>query len=123
MALFDTDVLIDHLRGKAEAKNLIIEFKNEKNYCSVITSGEILFGMRKNEKKETLGLLNSFQEIPVDKEISRLAYDVKIKAKGHKLELYDCIIAATAIKYDQVLITKNGKHYPDKRLKLFLPKY
>ncbi len=123
MALFDTDVLIDHLRGKEEAKNTIIKFKNEKNYCSVITSGEILFGMRTKEKKDTLALLDSFEEIPVDKEIVRLFHDVKSKAKGHTLELYDCIIAATAIKYDQILVTKNGKHYPDKRLKLFVPKY
>ena len=123
MAIFDTDVLIDHLRGKVEAKSTIIEFKNEKNYCSVITSGEILFGMRKKESKETLALLDSFEEIPVDKEIVRLAHDVKSNAKGHTLELYDCIIAATAIKFEQILITKNEKHYPDKRLKLFIPKY
>ncbi len=123
MAIFDTDVLIDHLRGNAGAKNTITKFKSEKNHCSVITSGEILFGMRIKETKQTLALLDSFEELSVDKEIIRIASDVKLKAKGHKLELYDCVIAATAIKYDQLLVTKNKKHYPDKRLKLFIPEY
>ena len=30
MALLDTDVLIDHLRGKEEARTTLLKFKNEK---------------------------------------------------------------------------------------------
>jgi len=46
MALFDTDVLIHHIRGYEGARQVLLRFKVEQNYCSVITSGEILFGMR-----------------------------------------------------------------------------
>ena len=123
MALFDTDVLIDHLRGIEEAKKVLLSFRDEVNYCSVITSGEILFGVRESEKKQTFALLSSLEELPVDKEIVRLSHDVKTGAKGFQLELYDCIIAATALKFGQVLVTKNAKHYPDERLKRFIPDY
>ncbi len=51
------------------------------------------------------------------------AYEIKNLYKGYKLELYDCIIAATAINGDLILVTKSSKHYPDKRIKLFIPEY
>jgi len=123
MALFDTDVMIDHLRGNQGAYQLLLSYHEETNYCSVITTGEILFGMREEEKERTMVLLNSLNELSVDKNIIRLAHNIKEKAKGYRLELYDCIIAATALTFDQVLVTRNAKHYPDKRLKLFVPDY
>jgi predicted nucleic acid-binding protein len=61
--------------------------------------------------------------LPVDREIVRLALDIKEKAKGYQLELYDCIIAATALTHNQTLITRNSRHYPDDRLKVLIPNY
>ena len=123
MALFDTDILIDHLLNKQGATETILKFKNEKNFCSVITLGEILFGMRENEKDKTFKLLDSLKTIDVNKQIILLAHNVKTGAKGLDLELYDCIIAATAITEDLILVTKNASHYPDKRIKIFIPEY
>ena len=123
MALFDTDILIDHLLNKQDATETILKFKNEKNFCSVITLGEILFGMRENEKSKTFKLLDNLETIDVNKQIILLAHDVRTGAKGFDLELYDCIIAATAIAEDLILVTKNARHYPDKRIKIFIPEY
>lgn len=123
MALFDSDVLIDHLRSIAGAKTALLKFAGENNAISVLTAGEILFGMREEEKNRTMDLLNRFIAIPVDQSMVNLAYDIRSKAKGHKLELYDCIIAAASIIHGQTLVTRNVKHYPDKRLRLFIPKY
>jgi predicted nucleic acid-binding protein len=123
MALFDTDVLIDHLRGYEGAREVLLKFKDEKNYCSVITTGEILFGMREHERDKTFALINSLEEVVVDGEIVRLAHDVKSKATNVRLELNDCIIAAAAIKFNQVLVTRNARHYPDERLSLYVPDY
>ena len=125
MALFDTDVLIDHLRGYEGARKLLLKFKDERNYCSVITTGELLFGMREHERKKTFALIESLEEVNVNKEIVRLAHDVKSRAHAQniQLELNDCIIAATAIKFKQVLVTRNEKHYPDDQLTLFVPDY
>ena len=123
MALYDTDVLIDHLLDIYGASEAILKFKDENNSCSAITMGEILFGMRLSEANKTLQLINTLHILDVSKEIVLLAHEIKKIAKGFELELYDCIIAATAIINDQILVTRNAKHYPDKRLKLFIPKY
>ena len=123
MALFDTDVLIDNLLDRYGADQTLIRFKNEQNFCSVITIGEILFGMQSNEKEKTFKLLDSFIPLEVNKEIVLSAHEIKNNAKGYDLELYDCIIAATVIINDMVLVTKNAKHYPDKRIKIFIPQY
>jgi len=61
--------------------------------------------------------------LEVNKEIVLSAHEIKNNAKGHDLELYDCIIAATVIINDMILVTKNAKHYPDKRIKIFIPQY
>jgi len=123
MALFDTDVLIDNLLDRYGADQTLIRFKNEQNFCSVITMGEILFGMHSDEKKKTFKLLDSLVPLEVNKEIVLSAHEIKNNAKGHDLELYDCIIAATVIINDMVLVTKNARHYPDKKIKIFIPQY
>jgi len=123
MALYDTDILIDHLLNKQGAADTLLKFKTEKNFCSAIALGEILFGMREDEKDKTFKLLDSLKIIDVNKQIVLLAQEVKTAARGFDLELYDCIIAATAIINDLILVTKNGKHYPDKRVKIFIPEY
>ena len=123
MAMFDTDVLIDHLLGKPGATETILKFKNTVNFCSVITIGEILFGMRPSEKDKTFKLIDSFAPLCVDKKIVTDAYEIKNSCKCYKLGLYDCIIAATAIEADLILVTKNSMHYPDKRLRLITPEY
>ena len=123
MALFDTDILIDHLLNKPGATETLLKFKNTQNYCSVITIGEILFGMKENENNKTFELINNLREINIDKAIVMSAFKIKNLAKGFNLELYDCIIAATALEYDLILVTRNSKHYPDKRFKIFIPEY
>jgi predicted nucleic acid-binding protein len=123
VALFDTDILIDHLLNKSGATETLLKFKDTQNYCSVITIGEILFRMKENENSKTYELINNLKEINVDKSIIVSAFEIKKIAKGFNLELYDCIIAATAIKYDLILVTRNAKHYPDGWLKIFIPEY
>ncbi len=123
MALFDTDVLIDNLLDRYGVVQTLIRFKNEQNFCSVITMGEILFGMHSDEKEKTFKLLDSLIPLEVNKEIVLSAHEIKKNAKEYDLELYDCIIAATAIINDMVLVTKNARHYPDKRIKIFIPQY
>jgi predicted nucleic acid-binding protein len=123
MAIFDTDVLIDVLRGTAGAKEAVLKHAGPNNLISAITYGEILFVMRACEDEATMEFLSVFKIIEVNAGIVETALDVKRKAKGHKLELYDCIIAATAIMTGMPLITGNKKHYPDKRLKVITPEY
>jgi predicted nucleic acid-binding protein len=123
LALFDTGILIDVLRDVPGAKAALKKYSKERNFLSAITAGEILFGMKPGEEEITAKLLNQFVIIPADEELMYDAAGVKQRAKGHALELYDCIIAATAIKHSFTLVTRNARHYPDKAIKLFTPDY
>ena len=124
MALFDTDVLIDVLREIPGSRESLLKLsEGSRSLISVISYGEVIFGMRDHEIKPTMAFLSGFKAISADRETIELAYDVKKRAKGHNLELYDCIIAATAIMENQVLITRNKKHYPDPRVRVIVPEY
>jgi len=115
--LFDTDVLIDLLRGNQKTLDQVNEIQQGLAlYCSIITVAEIYAGMFPSEKKSTDALLDSFVHIPVHEEIAKLAG--KLRNKHKRIELMDCLIAASAMYLDATLLTKNGKHYPMKGLHL-----
>jgi hypothetical protein len=122
--LFDTDIIIDFLRGKPGAKKVMVSIKDEDvPCCSVITVAEIRAGMKEPEEQATMALLDSLDILTIDKKIAQLAGDLKRKTKQQQLELDDCFIAATAIMHRAILITHNLKHYPYKNLMLKKARY
>ena len=111
--VFDTDIIINFLRGREEARTFISSFIGEATlYCSVITVAEIFAGMREQERKKTEELLDSLNIIEVTKEIAEKAGSYKNRIKSHHLELDDCLIAASAKSIEAILATGNIKHYP-----------
>lgn len=122
MPVFDTDVIIDALRGVEKAKELLLKYKRN-NYISAITRGEVYFGMRKDEKYRTVSLLDCFKEIPVNKEIIEMAYNIKETTRNLTLTLNDCIICATAVKINEFVVTRNTKHYPSGYVRILKPRY
>lgn len=116
--LIDTDILINFLRGKAEAQELLLSLAEESTMsCSVITVAEIHAGMRAHEKQKTAELIDSLNVVEVTLEIAEKAGKYKRDEKSHALELDDCLIAATAFVKGAVLVTGNGKHYPMQDIK------
>ena len=112
--LVDTDVLINFLRGKLQAKEfLLAQLSNSVPIlCSVITVAEIYAGMRPHELEKTRALLDNLEIIPVTRNIAEKAGHYKQSIKSHSLELDDCLIAATAHIHKAALATGNLKHYP-----------
>lgn len=111
--LFDTDVLIDILRGKEDVIKRIRELILQNLlFCSCITVAEIYAGMHKNEEIMTQKLLEPIIKLAVTEEVAKLAGGLKYRTKNQTLWLDDCLIAATAIINGAVLVTKNVKHYP-----------
>jgi predicted nucleic acid-binding protein len=98
--LLDTDVLIDHIRGRRhlEAVNAAI---------SVITRAELFAG---NERQEVAvdALLEDCEEVQVDPEIARRAGRIK---RQTGLQIADALIAATALEHDLPLMTRNRRHF------------
>lgn len=122
--LVDTDVLIDFLRGKPQAREFLTELSEQSFlYCSVVTVAELYAGMREPERQATRALISGLIAVPLTQEIAEEAGRLKRDAKGYALELDDCFIAATALAESAALATRNAKHYPFEALQLIVPGY
>ena len=111
--LIDTDVLIDYLRGKAEAV-LYLESLNESLMVSVITVAELYAGVREGVERTSLDdFIRVFEIVPVSLEIAtRGGLLRRDYVKSHNVGLADALIAATAEFRQAKLVTLNGKHFP-----------
>lgn len=120
-ALIDTNVFVDHLRGKNEATEFLKGCINKYDivYYSVITRIELMTGMRQNEESIINELLEIFKEVNVSKEIAYSAglYMNKYE-KSHGINVPDAIIAATARSLNASLYTLNLKHFPMQDFKI-----
>ena len=121
--IVDTDILIDFLRGRPQAREFLLRIHDEATACcSAITVGEIFAGMRESEEAATRQLIAGLSVMPVTQDIAEKAGELKRLAKGHALELDDCLIAASAMLEPATLATKNARHYPFDGLRLIVPK-
>ena len=111
--VIDTDVLIDVLRGREPARDFLLDAtRHAVPCCSVISVAEIHAGMRPEETEVTGRLLDGLVILPVTRPIAELAGHFKWRSKNRKLELVDCLIAATAVVETAALATANVKDYP-----------
>lgn len=111
--VLDTDVLIDLLRGLEVARIFLQELSSQSVPCSsVISVAEIYAGMRPEEQVLTADLLDGLVILPVTREIAELAGYFKRRTRSRKLELTDCLIAATAFIEGASVATGNTKDYP-----------
>lgn len=118
----DTDILIHFLRGSEVAKSFLRTVTGEAApCCSVITVAEIHAGMRTSEKKATQELLDSLVILPVTREVAEVAGRLKQASRQIRLELDDCLIAATALLEGATLATGNRRHYPFPSLTILTP--
>lgn len=111
--LYDTDVIIDYMRGNSQAKDLL-ESQEGKQCLSVITIAELYAGVRNiREKGAVKGLSEYFEVMDINRDISeRAGLWKKEYHKSHGVLLPDALIAATAAHYGLELKTLNVKHYP-----------
>lgn len=113
LLMFDTDVLVDYLRGQPKAIKYLEGIKGPV-YISVLTVAELYAGVRgKTEEKLLEQFLEAFQILDAEMQIAvqgglyRRDY-----GKSHGVGLADAMIAATAERADATLVTLNKKHYP-----------
>ena len=115
MRLFDTDVLIEHLKGNQAATTLLLEVSADGHAaCSVLTRFELLAGMRSNERSEIRGLLDSLNNIEASVDIATRAGEwARTYRRSHEgISAIDYFIAATAEIHGADLLTLNVKHFP-----------
>ena len=114
LALIDTDILIDLA---ADSKQAIESIKNlEQGFAltvSAVTVMELTVGCRnKMELRNVEKLLERFEVIPLNEQVSSVAVDLIKKYRlSHGLLIADALIAATAIANIIPLESKNQRDY------------
>jgi predicted nucleic acid-binding protein len=112
--LFDSSVLIAHLRGDDRATHLLLETPTRERLASVLTRIEIEGGMRSDERRSVASLFGYLQLLPVDDAVARRAGEMlRMYRRSHPgIDLVDYAIAATAELRGAHLATLNVKHFP-----------
>lgn len=80
-------------------------------YLSVISEAEMYVGMKRSEKRKTVEILNKFNVIGLDAEISRQLLNLTWEHYATRPGIADMIIAATALTYPVELFTFNKKDF------------
>ena len=116
MILVDSDVLIEHLRGKTAARDWLVDVRQSSGplAISVVSLTEIAGGMRAPERREVMRLLGSMQRFEVTEQVAwRAATLMQEYHRSHSgIGLGDYLIAATALTEGLELATLNVRHYP-----------
>ena len=104
--VFDTCAVISLLKGKFELSSLGIDIDKSLQYISVITRMELMAksDMLPEEEKAILHFIRDVTVSPLDEVVERKAIEIR---RTTKIKLPDCIIAATAIALEAVIITSD----------------
>jgi predicted nucleic acid-binding protein len=116
VALFDTNILIDCLKGYQPA---IDEVEYWDDACiSAITWMEVVAGAKGDERSAILEFLEGFEVIHTDDmimttaaELRKQSIEMGQKFGYRKVALPDAIIMATGILRAQVIITRNRRDF------------
>ncbi len=115
--LLDTNIIINHIRGKERISSEIIE---QGAAISIITLGELYYGGYKSKNPtsslriiaqllETLGIQVETLNRNIVEEFGEIKAD--LERLGTRIEDFDLLIAATAKTQNFILISKNIKHF------------
>lgn len=114
--ILDSDVLIDYLRGRAEAVEFLelLEQRLEPLLVSSVTVAELYAGVRKGREQTFLDqFVYAFEVVPVDDEIARRGGLYRRDfGPSHGTGLTDALIAASAEQRQARLVTLNDRHFP-----------
>ena len=106
-AVFDTNILIDYLKGITLAKHEIEKF--DIKTISIVTYIEVLIGFDQHPLDTSIkSFLDGFDVIPLDLLIAHTT--AKIRQK-YKMKLPDAMILATAEQTNATLVTRNTKDF------------
>ena len=111
--LFDTDIVIDYLRGRDDARDYVDSI-HEDIFISVITIAELYAGVRKGEESKELEMfIETFDVVNLNKNIARAGGLYRNQYKpAYGTGLADALIAASAKEVGAQVVTFNTRHFP-----------
>ena len=120
--LLDTTVLIDYLRGRSVAVELLNTLVNQGHQIGVccISVAELYAGVNEAQRAGADRLIDALDYREVSREIAKEAgrYRYEFARQGSVLSTADTLVAATAIAYGSVLVTANAGDFPMEELEL-----
>jgi tRNA(fMet)-specific endonuclease VapC len=125
LRLFDTTFLVDLVNADAGASRLAKKVDEDAapSFISVISMHEYLFGVYFRYQGDKVLLkdklasaerdLSRFEPVPLTPEITRLSpgIHVELAKSGKAIGINDVYIAATAIRFDLTLVTRDKLHF------------
>ena len=116
--LLDTSVLLDFLKGKRHAVEILQNLKG-KLTSSVVCLAELYDGIYRSHNKEQQEklILEFFNNLDtyynVDEQVAKKFGELRaeLKQQGNIIEDIDLFIAATCLVYNLTLITFNKRHF------------
>ncbi len=107
-ALFDTNILIDHLNAIPQARAEIARHRDKA--ISIVTWIEVMVGASPTLVPATQAFLQAFEVIPLDRAIAERA--VELRRQFRRIKLPDAAIWATAQCRDRLFVTRDTKTIP-----------
>jgi predicted nucleic acid-binding protein len=115
-ALFDTNILIDYLRGVDAARTEIARF--ETRAISAITWMEVMVGASVANERATRDFLDGFDHVPLDDAVAEQALVLR---RRYRLKLPDAVIWASARSRGLLLVTRDRRDFPVAEPGIWLP--
>lgn len=106
-AVFDTNILIDHLLGVPEAGEELGRFSDRA--ISIVTWAEVLVGAEPEVEARTRAFLDKFEVVDLRLDIAARAVAIR---RQRRIKLPDAIVWATAQAEGALLVTRNSKDFP-----------
>lgn len=108
-ALFDTNILIDYLKGVEPAQAELA--RHRQPLISIVSWMEVLAGVRSEEEGDVVEMfLRDFEVIELTRAIAREAAEIR---RTSRIRLPDAVIWATARHESALLVTRNTKDFPE----------
>jgi len=105
--LFDTNILIDYLRGIGQARAECD--RRSDRAVSIVSWMEVMAGSNAANEADARVFLLNFQTLPVDGAVAERAFLLR---RANRIKLPDAIIQATAEDSGRILVTRNTRDFP-----------
>jgi hypothetical protein len=121
--LVDSDILIEVSRGRNRdvVKQWLELCRSEDRVLySPVTAAELWAGALPEEHRTLAALFAALECVGIDAATGKLAGDyLRLFHRSHHVELGDALIAASAVRSEASLWTRNRKHFPMAELQFY----